>query len=124
MPVTNKQLGMHGEELAARYLEKKGYCIKEMNFRVRAGEVDVIALDHDVLVFVEVKTRTGLCYGVPAEAVTYKKQQQISKAALAYINQYELHDCDARFDVLSVMIKANEKPQFDLIKNAFDLSYD
>lgn len=122
--VDNKKLGMIGEKLAALHLKEIGYRIKERNFRVRFGEIDIVAIDQDVLVFVEVKTRSGVSYGTPAEAVTYRKQQQISKAALVYIDQHNLHNCDARFDVLSVMIKSKNNPEFDLIKNAFELTYE
>ena len=118
-----KRVGKLGEDLAASYLEKKGYQILERNFKIRVGEVDIVAVDNDVVVFVEVKARSGVGFGIPAEAVTVRKQQQISKAALAYINNHSLQDCDARFDVVSVLIKDNETPQIELIENAFDLNY-
>jgi putative endonuclease len=116
-------LGKLGEDLAISYLEKKGYQIKERNFRVRAGEVDIVAVDHDVLVFVEVKARSGAGFGTPAEAVTLRKQQQIAKAALFYINKHDLHTSEARFDVVSVLVRKTGTTQIELIKNAFDLSY-
>ncbi len=121
--MSTKKLGKLGEDLAASYLEQKGYQIKERNFRIRAGEVDIIAIDSDGLVFIEVKARSGVGFGTPAEAVTVKKQQQISKAALFYINKYDLHNCDARFDVVSVMINDKDLPKIELIKNAFELNY-
>ena len=121
--MNSKKLGELGEELAISYLKKNGYEIKERNFRVKAGEVDIIAVDNDVLVFVEVKTRSSVAFGIPAEAVTYRKQQQISKVALVYINNHQLHNCDARFDVVSVLIVSTNNPQIDLIRNAFDLNY-
>jgi len=118
-----QKLGKLGEDLAASYLEKKGYLIKERNFRFRAGEIDIVALDDDVLVFVEVKSRSGVEYGSPAEAVTFRKQQQIAKTALFYINKHELHNFNARFDVVSVLINGTQAAQIELIKNAFELSY-
>jgi putative endonuclease len=116
-------LGKLGEDLAVLSLEKNGYQIKERNFRVRAGEVDIVAVDDDVLVFVEVKARSGKGFGTPAEAVSLRKQQQIAKAALFYINKHDLHNVEARFDVVSVLIQKTGTAQIELIKNAFDLSY-
>ena len=121
--MSTQKFGKLGEDLAVLYLEKKGYQIKERNFRIRAGEVDIVAVDNDVLVFVEVKARSGVEFGSPAEAVTLKKQQQIAKAALFYINKFDLHNFDARFDVVSVIIKNTKTPQIELIKNAFELNY-
>jgi putative endonuclease len=123
MTKTRGYTGRYGEELAARYLVRRGYRIVVQNYRVPCGEVDIIAQDGEVLVFVEVKTRTGQGFGAPAEAVTYRKRQQISKAALTYLGQQRLLDRPARFDVVSVLLGNGSEPQIEIIKNAFDLSY-
>ena len=115
-------LGRKGEEFAAQYLMKSGYCIVEKNFRVRSGEIDIIANDGEYLVFVEVKTRSSLRFGTPATAVTYHKQQQIIKTALVYMSQHNLHDLPVRFDVVGVMMEKDKAPRAELIRNAFFLN--
>ena len=90
MSKTRGETGRYGEDLAAKYLTQHGYRIIQQNYRASCGEVDIVAKDNDVLVFVEVKTRTGQGFGSPAEAVTYRKRQQISRAALVYLSQQRL----------------------------------
>jgi len=112
-------LGRKGEEFAAQYLMKSGYRIVERNFRVRSGEIDIIANDGEYLVFVEVKTRSSIRFGTPADAVTSHKQQQIIKTALVYMSQHNLHDFPVRFDVMAVMMEKGKAPRAELIRNAF-----
>lgn len=114
--------GRHGEDLAAQYLLQHGYTIIQQNFRASCGEVDIIARDKGVFVFVEVKTRTGSAFGSPAEAVTYRKRQQISKTALVYLSQNKLLAEPARFDVVAVLLGKDREPHVELLQNAFDLS--
>jgi putative endonuclease len=94
-------LGSRGERLAARHLQHKGLRILARRFRVRRGEIDLVARDRDVLVFVEVKTRRR---GDPAEAVTPEKQRRLTRAALAFLRRYDLLDAaiPCRFDVVVV----------------------
>lgn len=124
MTKASSERGRRGEELAAAYLTRHGYRIIQQNYRVSCGEVDIIAYDKDTLVFVEVKTRTGAGFGAPAEAVTYRKRQQISKTALVYLSQQRLLNGPARFDVVAVLLINGAVPHIELFKNAFDLSYD
>lgn len=116
--------GRYGEELAAQYLTRHGYRIIQQNFRVSCGEIDIVAQDKDALAFVEVKTRTGSGFGLPAEAVTCRKRQQISRTALVYLSQHRLLNVSARFDVVSVVLSQNAEPHIELIKNAFELAYE
>ena len=83
----NKRTGELGEEMAADFLTARGYRILERNFRCKGGEIDIIARapEDKSLVFIEVKTRRGLSYGVPQLAVTPFKQRQISKASLTWL---------------------------------------
>ena len=115
--------GRRGEELAVKYLSSQGYVIIARNYRASCGEVDIIAKEAGVLVFIEVKTRTSFDFGHPAESVNYRKRQQISKAALVYIGQQRLSGCPARFDVVSVLLPKGSEPRIELIRNAFDLAY-
>ena len=121
----NKGTGDLGEEVAAHFLIARGFRILGRNFRCKGGEVDIIARDpgDKSLVFIEVKTRRGLSYGVPQLAVTPFKQRQISKAALTWLSKNQLHDTNARFDVIAILLHTDGRHAIDHIKNAFDLAY-
>ncbi len=119
-------LGQRGEELAAEYLLKNGYRLIERNYRNTFGEIDIIALDiaqkTKTLVFVEVKTRRNDLFSHPSEAVTRKKQLQISKVAMAYLSKNNMSEVAARFDVVAILLPDYGLAHIDLIQNAFDLS--
>lgn len=121
----NRSTGALGEEIATKYLIARGYQILERNFRCRGGEVDIIARapDDKGLVFIEVKARRGLSYGVPQLAVTSFKQRQISKAALTWLSIKKLHDSNARFDVIAILLHTDAPHDIEHIQNAFDLAY-
>jgi putative endonuclease len=123
-------LGQRGEDLAAEYLQGAGYRLVERNYRNLYGEIDIIAEDRTcsawgiqgkTLVFVEVKTRKNNLFSSPSEAVTHRKQLQISKVALEYLNQNKLTDVAARFDVVAIFLPDSGASQIELIRNAFDL---
>ena len=117
-----KQLfGKDGERLAERYLHKKGYRVVERNYRCRGGEVDLILLDHKIIVFVEVKTRSDHSFGTPAEAVASRKQQRMIQAAQFFLSNKGLHEREARFDVVGITW-LNGTPQVEHIQNAFEIS--
>jgi putative endonuclease len=115
-----QELGKSGEDSALNFLKENGYKILVKNYKTKLGEVDIIAYDKDTLCFIEVKTRGSLRFGSPQEAVSHFKQRQISKVALQFLKRNNLLNKKARFDVVSV-IYAEDKPAFDLIKNAFEL---
>lgn len=121
----NKGTGVLGEEVATNFLIARGYKILERNFRCKGGEVDIIARDpgDKSLVFIEVKARRSLSYGVPQLAVTQFKQRQISKAALTWLSKNRLHDTNARFDVVAILLHTDGAHAVEQIKNAFDLAY-
>jgi putative endonuclease len=102
---TSKALGKRGEEQALDYLKKKGYEILATNFRYDRAEVDVIARNRGVLVFVEVKTRRANALGQPEDAVTFRKRDQIRKAAQGYLFKQHLDNEECRFDVLAIEYK-------------------
>ena len=114
-------LGQEGERLAERYLQKKGYTLVERNYRCPAGELDLIVLDQRVVVFVEVKTRTGHGFGSPLEAVEFRKQRKMIQAAQFFLAEKRLQQRDARFDVVGVSWPGRE-PVVEHIENAFELS--
>ena len=114
-------LGKQGERVAEQYLKKKGYKVVERNYRCAAGELDLIVLDRRVVVFVEVKTRTGHGFGTPLEAVEFRKQRKMIQAAQFFLTAKRLHQRDARFDVVGVSWPSGE-PIVEHIENAFELS--
>ena len=119
----NQWLGREGERLAQRYLRRLGFKILYRNFRApHGGEVDLVCRDKtcDALVFVEVKTRRGLGYGTPGEAVTRDKQKLIARGALAWLRLLDKPDIIFRFDIVEIVFDGPE-PKFNLIKDAFKL---
>lgn len=116
-------LGKEGEAFAARILKKKGYKIRETNYRSPLGEVDIIAMDGKTLVFIEVKTRRNNLFGIPAEAVNSRKQIQIAKTAQYYLASKKLNNQPARIDVVSILAKEGREMEAEIITNAFDLPY-
>jgi putative endonuclease len=123
MPANNGKLllGKEGERLAERYLQNKGYKLVERNYRCRVGELDLIVLDRRVVVFVEVKTRTGHGFGSPLEAVEFRKQRKMIQAAQFFLAAKGLQQRDARFDVVGVSW-AGREPIVEHIENAFELT--
>jgi len=98
--------GKHGEEIAARFLANKGYDILERNYRHKKSEIDIIAQLGDLLVFVEVKSRTNIAFGYPEEAVGQAKIEKVLEGAEQYT--YEHHwDGDIRFDIVAITYKPN-----------------
>lgn len=106
--------GKLGENRAADFLQRAGYCILERNFYMRGGEIDLIASFEKTLVFVEVKTRSYEAFGGPLSAVTPAKQRRIAQTAARYIQEKGLKFDSIRFDVLCVLPEKIEH-----IKNAF-----
>jgi putative endonuclease len=117
-----KELGKKGEEVALRFLKKKGYRIIETNYVCKLGEMDLIAEEKDTLVFIEVKTRTSMHFGPPQLAVTQFKQRQMSKVALNFLKEKKLEDVKARFDVVAILL-GQKGEEIELIRNAFDLNW-
>ncbi len=113
-----REVGSDKENVAAAYLEKKGYFIIQKNYRVRQGEIDIVARDGDTLVFVEVKYRKNLSSGHPLEAITPSKIKQISRTALFYLNQNKISvdNTPIRFDVIGILGE-----EITHIENAFML---
>lgn len=115
------RLGARGEALAWNFLRKQGYSILEKNYRTRFGEIDVIAQRQGVLIFLEIKTRRDTRFGLPAEAVDWKKRQKLIRVAEAYLQAKRLENRPARFDILSVVWNGTGEPQFSLLEDAFTL---
>jgi putative endonuclease len=116
-----RKVGSEGEEIAAQFLKQKGFEIVERNFFYGHGEIDIIAVDprDNYLVFVEVKTRYSMDYGDPAYAINKKKISQLKKVAELYLAQKNIHQCDCRFDVVTVLLTDSKNPQIEHFENAF-----
>lgn len=100
----NKTRGNYGENLAAHFLENKGFTILERNFRFKRAEIDIIAKKEKLLLFVEVKARTNQNFGFPEEAVNEKKVGLIIMAANHYIHEKHWHG-EIRFDIIAISLK-------------------
>lgn len=121
MSKNGRNLGARGESIAANYLEALGIRVLERNYRSKAGEIDIVALDGETLVFVEVKTRRqGGRFGAAAEQVTRVKRQRIAEAALAYIIHHGLEGARCRFDVVAIDVPRQGAPRVLLVKGAFE----
>ncbi len=111
-----RRTGSRYENIAARFLELQGFIILERNYRIRDAEIDIIARDGDVLCFTEVKYRSSLNYGYPAEAVNRHKQIKLREAACFYLAEKHLYNTMLRFDIVEI---AGDKIR--ILKNAFDV---
>jgi putative endonuclease len=118
---TPMPLGARGEVAAARFLRRLGYRILARQVRESGGELDLIALDGRVIVFVEVKTRSSTDAGHPADAVDLRKQQRITRAALAFLRRHRLLDHPIRFDIVAIVWPAGtNRPLIQHYRHAFE----
>lgn len=114
----NRKIGMKGEKIAQRYLEKMGYKIIETNFYCRFGEIDIIAQFEEEIVFCEMKTRKQIKYGNGAESVNYYKQKHLYKVAEFYTYLYRLYNLPISFDVIEVYLFDDKETRVEHIRNA------
>lgn len=120
MSIDKRRIGELGEAAARSYLESKGYLILEQNFRLKCGELDIVAADDTGYVFVEVKTRKNADYGYPSEYVTREKQKKLQRTALLYLAG---RDVGMRFDIIEVFYRLDGDSftvtELDHIEDAF-----
>jgi len=120
MTLQRYELGIVGENLAVDVLSARGYAILERRYRTDHGEIDIIALDGETLVFVEVRAKaTGEC-GSAAESVTRDKQRRVVRMAAAYLARHDLVDPPCRFDVVAIDDALTEAPAVTVYRDAFD----
>jgi putative endonuclease len=110
--------GTIGENFAVDFLQKKGYRILQRNYRFEHGEIDIIAEDGNVLVFVEVKARRSKEFGEPEDAVTPRKREKIRSTANGYLFENNIEDKECRFDVIAVDYQ-DDRTEIRHIKDAF-----
>jgi len=111
--------GRKSEIIGIDYLRSLGYRIVTSGYRTKGGEVDVIAWEGPVLVFVEVKARQNT--EPPEDSVGLRKQRRVVRAAQVYIARHNLHDAPYRFDILAVTAKPQCQPEFRLLRDAFNM---
>ena len=114
----HNEIGKQGEELAANWLAEKGWQILERNWRYSHAEIDIIAFFESKLHFIEVKTRTGIKYGLPEDSVTAAKFRHLKKAASVYMKRYPQIKW-IQFDIISILLADNKKPAFYLIQDFY-----
>lgn len=116
---TNLSKGKYGETLANKYIISKDYKILELNYTTKLGEIDIIALDKNILVCIEVKTRSNRNFGYAYEAVDYRKQKKIIAVSNIYIKHKRIRDIQIRYDIIEVYLEKNI--EINHIENAFCL---
>ncbi|MDX2969915.1 YraN family protein [Kribbella solani] len=115
---TRTAVGQYGEELAARYLTSNGFAVLERNWRCELGEIDIVAREGDVLVVCEVKTRRGLNYGSPLEAITYKKLTTLRRLAGRWLQTHQLRPAEIRIDVIAILFDRKTPPSVEHVRGA------
>ena len=119
-PVSDtNDLGARGERIAAAYLTDAGLRLLDRNWRCRDGELDIVAREGDAIVFCEVKTRRGVGYGYPVEAVTPVKQRRLRVLAQRWLAAHEEHAPDLRFDVVGVLVRPSGPAVVTHLRSAF-----
>ncbi|WP_321394936.1 YraN family protein [uncultured Desulfuromusa sp.] len=114
-------LGAWGEDQAVEYLRLQGMKILERNYRTPVGEIDIIARNKKILLFVEVKTRRSVAFGSPQEAVGIRKQRQIIRTGQWYLQEHKCAKLQPRFDVVAVLSGINGTAEITHLTDAFSL---
>lgn len=112
----HNELGKWGEEIAAAFVEKKGYEILQRDWKSGHHDLDIIAKDEDTLVIIEVKTRRNRLFGNPEEAIDYKKRQSIQSAINHFVKSHHIN-APVRFDIISIVGMIGSTPEIDHIKD-------
>jgi putative endonuclease len=116
-----QSVGAAGEELAAAHLREAGYDILAVNYRCPLGEIDIVALHEDTVVFIEVKSRTNLNFGHPQEGLTPSKCRKLTQLAEYYLKEKNLPERKCRFDVVAILLERKNKKlkSIEIITDAF-----
>lgn len=113
------EIGKRGELIAEKFLVQNGYTILVTNWRKQKGEIDIIAKEEDLIVFIEVKTRSGSETAIPESAINRKKKEILCRTAFAYMEEIDW-TWAFRFDIVSVLILSNQIPIIQHFKDVFD----
>lgn len=112
-------LGRRGEELAVRHLQRQGVVVLSRNWRAREGELDIVGTDGRTLVVCEVKTRSGVGFGSPAEGVGADKIARIRRLTMKWLSEHRCGWVQIRFDVIAVLLVPGQRPRVDHFRGAF-----
>lgn len=116
----SQPFGQQGEKLAANYLEQQGYTIVSTNWRCRVGEIDIIARQGDILVFVEVRARHAALPETAFASISERKRRRLTRAVYVYLADHHLQDAAWRVDVIAIAIPSSGKPLIEHITDALD----
>ena len=116
--MTNKEIGKQGEEIAKNFLIKQGFKILEMNYKYsKIAEIDIIATKDKIIHFVEVKTRSQTTFGIPFEAINYKKLQSIFVCAKNYLSKSKEKFKSSQIDAIGIILNKNSENKIEFIEN-------
>lgn len=115
--IHKRRLGSHAEDIAVRFLKRKGYRIIERNFYCRFGEIDIVAKDGDELVFVEVRSGSDYRFADPLESIHGMKIKRLKKLVLGWLNLRQIQECNIRLD--TVVIVFREKSEENILERFF-----
>lgn len=120
MTIRRKLMGRQGEDVATHYLEKNNYQLLCRNYSCRLGELDIVAYERDVIVFVEVRSRSSGDYGLPQESITNRKKMKLRQLAWHYLKAVGKTNASCRFDVIAIQFdREGRVKRLDHIENAF-----
>jgi putative endonuclease len=119
MDKSSREKGFEAENIAAAYLESKGWVVLDQNYFFERAEVDIVAYDQKYIVFVEVKARSNTYFGYPEEYIDETKVSNIHKAAEAWMYERKMEGAPARFDVISIIQKGSQAPDIRHFEDAF-----
>jgi putative endonuclease len=119
MTDVRQAVGAYGERLAVEHLVKAGMVVLDRNWRTATGEIDIVARDGDVLVLCEVKTRRGLGFGTPAEAVGRRKLARLRRLAAEWLAQTGVRPREVRFDVVEVFSPPGFAPRVERVEGVY-----
>lgn len=114
MSVKRRRVGLAGEKAARDYLEACGLRIEAVNYRCPLGEIDIVARDKEAVVFVEVRTRTGSSFGIPAESITAQKLNRLKRLAVQFMQCRYGREVPCRFDLIAVIMNPDNLAVRDL----------
>jgi len=120
-PPDHLRLGARGERVAARHLRRGGHRILARNYKCPVGEIDLVTLDRDTLVFVEVKTRASDEHADPKDAAGLIKWGRVERAARHYLRQHHAENSPSRFDLVTVLWPAGGKPQTEHFEDVYQV---
>ena len=121
MSKKTSELGKRGEAFAEEHLSRNGFRVIASNCTTKYGEIDIVAMEDDVICFIEVKTRTSDAAGRPEEAVTLSKKCKIARTARKFLLEKRCYGRPCRFDVVAIIMPYDGEPSVEVFKNAFTL---